>query len=163
MSKITIAPFDQSTPAVIELFEDTLGPGRFARTAYRLRENSLPGTGFGLNAVCDGALVGTISLTPVAIGGLHGACLIGPLVVTKECRGQRLGLTLIEQGVALAKEKEMKLALLVGDAAYYEKAQFHRVDPHLIVMPGPVDLRRLLAREITIDALKDFQGVVTAL
>lgn len=163
MSKISIEPFSQISRALVDLFEETLGPGRFARTAYRLRENGSSDKGFGLNAFCEGQLVGTISMTPIAIGGNCGACLIGPLVVSKEQRGQRLGLSLIEEGILLAKEKKMKVALLVGDAAYYEKAQFYHVDPHKIVMPGPVNLQRLLGREIVKDALQDFQGVVTAL
>ena len=54
------------------------GPGRFAKTAERLREGSRPAAGFVARR--DGRIVGSVRLWPVLIGQTPGLFL-GPIAV----------------------------------------------------------------------------------
>ena len=67
------APADLA--AVDQLHEEAFGPGRFARSAYRVREAS-HGPQIALTAWDGATLVGAIQLTAVTIGGQPGAMLL---------------------------------------------------------------------------------------
>lgn len=149
------------TAEMKDLFKIYFGPGRFSRTAYRIREQSDEQNSFGLNAHADGVLVGTVSFTPLEIGGVRGAaCLLGPLLVSEEYRSNGLGLELMDEGIAIAGEKGFTLVILVGDLAYYEKAGFRQIPHGKLSMPGPVDPARLLALELEEGALEKLSGDV---
>lgn len=162
MTGIRIEPDNELCPQLIGLLNTVLGPGRFARTAYRIRERSSPDNCFALNAYQDTQLVGTVHVTAVKIGGQEGACLIGPLIVAEQVRGQQLGEQLLQQAIELAQAKGQVLALLVGDLVYYQRAGF-QCAPNTIQLPGPVELSRLLVREIEEGTLDQFEGLVGAL
>ena len=67
--------------AAIEAIHETVfGPGRFARTAFRVREGISPDPNFCFVAIENKALVGSVRLTKVAIGQ-EEAYLLGPLCV----------------------------------------------------------------------------------
>lgn len=167
MNHIKLIPISEITPEMTALFNDILGPGRFARTAYRVREQATKPI-FGFNVYNGDELAGTISITKVMIGGTKGACLIGPLLVAERHRGAQLGLKLIEEGIKMANSKGLELALLVGDESYYEKAGFSVVPPGHMEMPGPVSPSRLLMRGINQagankeDILNRFKGPIIA-
>ena len=162
MTGIRIEPNNETCPQLIELLNTVLGPGRFARTAYRVREQSTPDNCFGLNAYQGTGLVGTVHVTAIKIGGLEGACLIGPLLVAEPARGQKLGERLLQEAIELAQTKGQVLALLVGDLVYYQRAGF-QVAPGTIQLPGPVQQQRLLVREIEEGVLDQFKGLVAGL
>ncbi len=66
---ITILPEKPSDDAAIErLVARTFGPGRFARTAYRLREGNPPRLDLSFTAHIGTMLVGSVRLTPISIG-----------------------------------------------------------------------------------------------
>src|SRR6188474_979734 len=54
------------------------GPGRFARTAFRVRERFPIDTSLSLIAEIDGAPAGVVWMTPVSVGGVDGY-MLGPL------------------------------------------------------------------------------------
>ncbi|WP_204267743.1 GNAT family N-acetyltransferase, partial [Citrobacter koseri] len=56
------------SPAIERLHERAFGPGRFARTAFRLREGVEPFTDLCFIARVGTLLVGSIRLSPVVIG-----------------------------------------------------------------------------------------------
>ncbi len=56
-------------PALSELSAEAFGPGRFARTAYRVREGIPPVPSLSLTGWLDGRLVGGIRFTAMTIGG----------------------------------------------------------------------------------------------
>mgnify|MGYP005991104775 CR=1 FL=1 len=145
------------------LFAKCLGPGRFARTAYRLREQVKTEEYLGVNVFKDDKLIGTVSLTALNIGGSDSACLLGPLLIDEDYRSKGLGLELIDDAIKLAKDKGFQVVLLVGDLSYYEKAGFKHMPPGQIHFPGPVDPARILAYEIESDALANLKGQVSAL
>ncbi len=134
------------------------GPGRFARTAYRLREGAAPERDLCLTAWSEGALVGAIRFTRLSIGGADGALLLGPLAVAPERVGQGCGRLLIARGLEAARTAGHRLVLLVGDLSYYAESGFVAVPPGQITFPGPVDPARLLAAELEQGALAGYSG-----
>ncbi len=149
-------------PAISALHQLVFGPGRFARSAYRVRE----GTG-KVSRLCRVAerasgLVAALRMTEVAIGGVEGAVLLGPLAVNPEYRGQGYGRQLVAEALAEAKALGLSLVVLVGDVPYYGRFGFAPVPPGQIALPGPVNPARLLAVELQNGALKRYCGAVTA-
>ncbi len=60
---------DGDASILSELSAEAFGPGRFARSAYRVREGVAPVAGLSLCAVLDGQVVGGIRFTAIRIGG----------------------------------------------------------------------------------------------
>jgi len=150
----------EDEPALRELVEAAFGPGRFARTAYRVREGAGVARELSLTAWCGDELAGSIRFTAISIGARPGALLLGPLMTGAKWAGKGCGRALIEQGLKLARNRGSPLVLLVGDLPYYESFGFQRVPPRQITLPGPVDPERLLALELQPGTLKDYEGQV---
>ena len=71
---LTILPETHDDAAAIErLHERTFGPGRYAKTAYRLREQVEHDLDLSFTARIGTLLVGSVRLTPVCIGESDGA------------------------------------------------------------------------------------------
>ena len=143
-----------------ELSAQAFGPGRFARSAYRVREGVSPVRALSLCAVLDERLVGGIRFTAIRIGEGEGGLLLGPLVVDPAEAGKGFGRALIEEGLTRAKAEGFRLVLLVGDMPYYGRFGFQPVPPGQITLPGPVDPARLLAVELVPGALQGAAGQV---
>ena len=92
-------PFDG--PAIDALLDHCFGPGRMAKTIYRLREDATPVTGLCLVLRDDGDLVASIRYWPILAGGAPGL-LLGPVVVAPEYQGRGLGGRLILESLARA-------------------------------------------------------------
>lgn len=129
--------------AVEELSAIAFGPGRFARTAFRLREgvSSIPGLSFVL--FYEGELTGSVKLTRIKVDGAD-SLVLGPLVVKPEYKSCGFGKQLMEKAVDAAKAAGEKHIVLVGDEPYYGRFGFQKVPFGDITMPGPVDPHRLL-------------------
>lgn len=149
-------------PAIKALQPRAFGPGRFTRTAYRIREGVPLISRFCLVAVSPGRLIAAIRFTEVTIGGEPGGLLLGPLAVEPEFAGQGHGKRLVAEGLANAKAAGLRISVLVGDVAYYERFGFVRVPPGQIWLPGPADPARILAAELTSGALAEYRGVIAA-
>ncbi len=145
------------------LIEDTFGPGRFARTAYRIREGASGEPRLNLCALKGGSIIGSIQFTPIAIGGVPGALLLGPLIIEKTHANQGHGLRLMLEGMRRARELAYRLVVLVGDLPYYARAGFAVAPYGRISLPGPVDPARLLYAELEKDALEVYSGAVRSL
>lgn len=164
LSKLAHRPATQDDlPTISALHERVFGPGRFARTAYRVREGASDN---GVSRYCrvglkDGHVVAAIRMTEVAIGGKAGALLLGPLVVAPEVANQGFGRTLIAEALEAARADGVKIIILVGDAPYYSRFGFKPVAAGQIAMPGPVNPARLLAAELVPGTLEAFKGTVS--
>ncbi len=143
-----------------ELATRAFGPGRFARTAHRVRENAAIVEELSHAAWVGGDLAGSIRFAAIRIGERPGALLLGPLMVEAKWAGKGCGRALIEKGLELARARGIALVLLVGDLPYYERFGFQRVPLEQIRLPGPVDPARLLGVEFIPGALKEFEGLV---
>ena len=128
-------------PAVAALDDDGFGPGRFAKTAYRLREGVAPEMALCLVAERGGKLVGSVRFWPIAVGDSK-ALLLGPLAVLASERGHGIGVALMREGIAAARATDYAAIVLVGDESYYARAGFARLKD--VRFPGPVDRARIL-------------------
>ena len=144
-------------PAIERLHERTFGPGRYAKTAYRLREQIGHRLALSFTARIGTLLIGSVRLSPVRIGDSK-ALLLGPLTVEPVFRERGVGQALIEQALKEAAAKGERLVILVGDEPYYGKCGFKPVPPGRAIMPGPVDPARLLVAELVEGAFTGVSG-----
>lgn len=145
------------------LHERAFGPGRFARTAERLREGAPHIPELSFTALVGTLLVGSVRLTPVLAGEAR-ALMLGPLTVDPAFEKRGIGSGLMTRAIAAARERnEHALVLLVGDEPYYSRFGFRRVPDGQLVMPGPVDPDRFLALELREGALGEAKGPVQPL
>jgi predicted N-acetyltransferase YhbS len=143
------------------LHERAFGPGRFARTAFRLRESTQHIMDLSFTALVGTLIVGSVRMIPVHAGSLP-ALVLGPLTVEPAFMNRGIGRALIEQSLKAAKAHMHQLVLLVGDEPYYGRFGFERVPLGQLTLPGPVDPRRLLAFSLEAQALQQAQGSVRA-
>jgi predicted N-acetyltransferase YhbS len=156
----TILPETPGDAVPIErLHERTFGPGRYARTAYRIREQLAHRLDLSFTARVGTLLVGSVRLTPVRIGATP-ALILGPLTIEPLFRERGIGLALMQRALAEAKAKGHRLVVLVGDEPYYARAGFKRIPKGKVTMPGPVDPARLLVAELAEGAFEGVTGEV---
>jgi len=150
------------TAAISALNAEIFGPGRFVRTAYRVRTGLPLVSPFCKVCVTEaGALVAAVRLAPIRIGGKSGSLMLGPLAVAADYAGQGHGRNLVAECLAQARQDGIRLVLLVGDEPYYRRLGFQLVPMGQITLSGPVDPARLLAVELVPGALAEAQGLVT--
>src|ERR1700691_4247834 len=145
--------------AIERLNERVFGPGRFARTAYRLREEAQPDLSLSFVARVGTLLVGANRMTPILIGETR-ALLLGPLIVEPVFRSQGIGEALVMRSLEAARQAGAKLAILVGDEPYYARMGFKSTPPGRVRLPGPVDPARVLYCEIEPGAFEGVNGPV---
>lgn len=128
--------------AIETIHDMVFGPGRFTRTAFRVREGIAADPRFCFVAQEGGEIVGSVRMTRIAVGeGL--AYLLGPLCVANPQQGEGIGKALVRTSRNAVHEKESLPVILVGDAPYYAPLNFEHA-PQTIKMPGPVNYQRLL-------------------
>jgi predicted N-acetyltransferase YhbS len=147
---------------ISRLHARAFGPGRFVRSAYRVREGKGHLSRFCLVACLGREIVASIRTTEIAVGGAKGAVLLGPIVVDTDHRSLGLGSKLITAALEAARTGRTRLVILVGDQPYYGRFGFRPVPPGQIVFPGPVSPTRILACELEPDALAGYRGLIVA-
>jgi predicted N-acetyltransferase YhbS len=143
------------SPLIEELHARSFGPGRFARAAFRLREQGGHSMAHSFVVREGVAMRATVRMTPIMIGETL-AWLLGPLAVLPEFAGQGMGKTLLRHVLNLVAEP----VLLVGDPAYYGPFGFEGLSPARVIMPGPVDPRRLLVAGLDNETRAALAGIV---
>jgi predicted N-acetyltransferase YhbS len=138
------------------------GPGRFTRSAYRVREGAPEFSPFCRLCLIDGRIVAAVRFTPIVIGGKGGALLLGPLAVDPAFANQGHGRGLVREALEAARAAGIALVVLVGDEPYYGRLGFRIIPRGKITLPGPVDPDRLLAVELVPGSLGAFSGLITA-
>ncbi len=146
-------------PAVEALNAASFGPGRFAKTAYRLREGVDPLADLSFVAIEDGILRGSVRFWPIMVSGRE-ELLLGPLAVETCQRGRGMGIGLMQAGIAAARKGPWRAILLVGDEPYYAKVGFARLPPGRVVFPGPVDPDRILGLSLKAGEMPALSGQV---
>lgn len=130
-------------PAIDTLQAAAFGPGRFARTAFRIREGILHFPELSFVGLSGEDVAGSVRLTPITIGETP-ALLLGPLTVAAEFKSRGLGKNLLRTALDAAARVGETAVLLVGDAPYYGPLGFQQVPFASITLPGPVDPARVL-------------------
>jgi len=160
MTDLTLAPETPDDAEEIDrLSERVFGPGRFAKTAYRVRETTPPDMSLSFTARVGPLLVGANAMTPIFIGETP-AWLLGPLIVEPVFRSRGIGEALVNASLEGARAAGGRLVILVGDEPYYGRMGFKPTPPGRIIMPGPVDPARLLHCELEPGALQEAAGRV---
>ena len=148
--------------AVEDLHNLVFGPGRFARTAYRVRGRLGHERLLSFTALIGAQVSGSVWQTFVRIGG-SAAIFLGPLAVHPDHAGRGCGQALLASALAAARLTSAEAVVLVGDAPYYRKAGFAPVGHQRIGWPGPVDPARVLAVELVAGAVQRLSGPIRAI
>ncbi|HVN00049.1 MAG TPA: N-acetyltransferase [Caulobacteraceae bacterium] len=149
----------QDAAAVDALVLRAFGPGRFAKAAERLREGRAPVRPLSVVAWDDGEIVGCVRLWTVKVGETP-AIFLGPIAVAPDYRRHGLGAALVEEACAAAAAAGHESVVLVGDVPFFGPLGF--VAAPGVVMPGPVDQRRVLVRRLRAGVAEGLKGDVTA-
>lgn len=145
-------------PEVEALYDLCFAPGRTALSSYRLRD--------GVARVAElclllrdatGTLMAAIRFWPVRVAGRR-VLLLGPIAVHPTAQGEGLGGLLMRDSLTRARAMGFGRILLVGDAPYYARFGFRRMDD--VVMPPPTNPDRVLGLELREGAWVDVGGPV---
>ena len=147
----------------IEMLLDLVfAPGRTALSSYRLRRGVAPIVELS-TIVRDeyDSVVGTIRYWPVQIGEARdSALLLGPIAIHPTRQGEGLGALLVMDSLDRAREMGWRRVILIGDEPYYRRFGFTREKARALKFPNPVNLERLLAKELVEDAMQAMSGMV---
>jgi predicted N-acetyltransferase YhbS len=141
------------------LYDLCFAPGRTALSSYRLRD--------GVDKVAElclvlrdegGVLAAVIRFWPVRVGGRR-VLLLGPVAVHPTRQGEGLGALLMSESLGEARKLGWERVLLVGDAPYYSRFGFTKLDH--VVMPPPTNPDRVLGLALQPDAWEGVTGDVT--
>lgn len=162
---MTASPYTLSTEQAADwweveaLFDLCFAPGRTALSSYRLREDVEPVAELCLVARdAEGVLSGAIRHWPVRIGDA-ASLLLGPVAVHPTRQGEGVAAMLVGQCIDRARETGWQRILLVGDAPYYRRYGFERLDH--VRMPPPTNPERVLGLSLTLNAWDGITGKVT--
>ena len=154
--------------AVETLVRLGFGPGRFAKTTYRLREGVRPDSKLSFVAekqdgVAEkqdgGELLGSVRFWPIIVGE-RSTLLLGPLAVRPDLRGIGIGIALMQRGIDEARALGHDSVVLVGDESYYARVGFAKLPPGHVRFPGPVDPARILGLALQPGGLEGLSGAV---
>ncbi|MEM6589100.1 MAG: N-acetyltransferase [Pseudomonadota bacterium] len=143
------------------LYDLAFAPGREALSSYRLREGVARIADLSLVARDpDGILAGAIRFWPVLVGGAQ-VLLLGPVAVHPTYQGEGLGGYLILDSLDRARDLGWERAMLVGDAPYYGRFGFNRLED--VHMPPPTNPARVLGVALVSGAWDGLRGEVMRL
>lgn len=141
------------------LYDTCFAPGRTALSSYRLREGVAPVAGLSVVARDNlGILAGAIRFWPVRVAA-HDVLLLGPVAVHPTRQGEGLAALLIVTSLEKAAPLGWERVMLVGDAPYYGRFGFARLDG--VLMPPPTNPERVLGRALSDGAWDGVAGEVT--
>jgi predicted N-acetyltransferase YhbS len=147
--------------AVDEISAEAFGPGRFSRAAERVRETAGHEPSLSFVAALESTIVGSVRQSRIRIGE-RPALMLGPLAVRPPVMGRGLGAALLDVAARAARDAGETVILLVGDPPYYLPHGYQPLPPGSVLLPGPVDLARILALPLVAGALEGLRGKVGA-
>lgn len=149
----------QADAAEVEaLYDLCFAPGRTALSSYRLRDGVDPVAPLCLTLRQDGIVTAAIRYWPVRVAGQR-VLLLGPIAVHPTAQGEGFGGMLMRDSLTRARDLGWSRVLLVGDAPYYGRFGFQRLDD--VQMPPPTNPDRVLGLELRPAAWVGLRGEVT--
>ncbi|AQS47002.1 GNAT family N-acetyltransferase [Thioclava sp. JM3] len=139
------------------LYDLCFAPGRTALSSYRLRDGVDPVRELCLTLRQDGILAAVIRYWPVRVGGKR-VLLLGPIAVHPTRQGEGLGGILMHESLSRAADLGWERVLLVGDAPYYQRFGFSKLED--VEMPPPTNPDRVLGLELVPGAWEGVHGQV---
>jgi len=141
------------------LYDLCFAPGRTALSSYRLRDGVATVAALcGVLRDADGTLAAAIRYWPAEAGG-QDVLLLGPVAVHPTRQGEGLGGVLINESLAEGRRLGWERVLLVGDAPYYRRFGFQKLEG--VVMPPPTNPDRVLGLALKLGAWDGVTGPVT--
>lgn len=146
----------QDAPLVDALIARAFGPGRFTKVSERVREFAtfapeLSICAWSPDAKGGSRLLGVARMWRVRVGG-RPVAFLGPFAVEVGERSAGFGARLVARACEAARNAGESHVILVGDESYFSRMGFEAEAARAVVMPGPVDQRRVLVRKLTPDA-----------
>ncbi len=139
----TEIPEDDFT--IEQIVKSVFGPGRLAKTAYRLREAINYQILFGL--VTENHLGKIVATVRVAkLEGYTDTVILGPIAVNPDMRNIGLGMALMKEAEKYCHDFNVSRIVLVGDPEYYKRFDYYHDYALDITLPGPVDKSRILGK-----------------
>jgi len=162
MTAFTIVPETGAhDPAIEDLHAEAFGPGRYARAAFRVREQGPHDRALSFVAENHGELLGSVRMTWIETAGTGAkGLLLGPLAVRDGLKGKGIGKALLRRAVDTAREAGAAYILLVGDKPYYWPFGFETLPHGRVQMPGPVDPARFLVCALQPEVMETLGGMV---
>jgi predicted N-acetyltransferase YhbS len=143
---LTISPeTPEDGPAIEALLDQVFGPGRFTKVSERVREFATFAPAYSFCARQAGRLLGSVRQWRVRVGDAP-VVFLGPLAVRPDQRLAGVGGLLVDRGCAAAAAAGETCVLLVGDGSYFSRMGFSAEPAREVILPGPVDQRRVLVR-----------------
>ena len=145
------------------LLDLAFAPGRTALSSYQLREGVAPIAELS-TIVRDeyDSVVGAIRYWPVRIGDSGDpALLLGPIAIHPTRQGEGLGALLMMETLERARELGWQRVILVGDQPYYRRFGFLHEMASKLDFPKPVNIKRLLAKELVEGSMIEVSGMVS--
>ena len=135
---------NEDNEKIIKLLYKSFGPGRFARSVYRLREKNDRDTEFSYIYELNNQILSSISYYKTFLNNDINGLLLGPLAVDPEHRGKGYGVELVKYTIALIKKTmAYDFILVIGDYHYYEKFGFKKIN-NTFSFYGPVNSEKVL-------------------
>ncbi len=145
------------------LLDLAFAPGRTALSSYQLRD--------GVAEIAElstivrdeyDSVVGAIRYWPIRIGEAgDSALLLGPIAIHPTRQGEGLGALLMMESLERARNMGWRRVVLIGDEPYYKHFGFTREAARALDFPKPVNLERLLAKELVEGAMQAVSGMVS--
>lgn len=153
-----ICPETPADTAEVEtLYDLCFAPGRTALSSYRLRDGVPRVAELCLVLRSSGAVTAAIRFWPVRVAD-QPVLLLGPIAVHPTAQGEGLGGLLMRDSLTRATQLGFDRVLLVGDAPYYSRFGFERLEG--VIMPPPTNPDRVLGLELRPAAWVDVAGNV---
>ncbi len=105
------------------LEENVLGPGRYARPSFRLRENLICNQKYSKIYYKGQKIIGSIRYFNCKIQSNKGL-MLGPLIVDQKFKGKGIGKQLVNQSIKLINDKKISFIILIGEQDYYGQFGF---------------------------------------
>ena len=137
----------QSDNDTIEnLLNKTFGPGRYARSVYRLRENKPYLDDYSYVYSLDSKILASISFCETLINNSYTGLLLGPLAVEPNQAGKGYGKKLVKYSLdKISINSQIYFIIVVGEYDYYKEFGFNKLDNHFVFY-GPVNKNRVLIK-----------------
>lgn len=105
------------------LEEDVLGPGRYARPSFRLRENLELNIKYSKVYSQGQKIIGSIRYFNCKIQNNDGL-MLGPLIVDQKFKGRGIGKELVNKSISSINQKNIDFIILIGELDYYGQFGF---------------------------------------
>ncbi|MFV0294235.1 MAG: GNAT family N-acetyltransferase [Paracoccus sp. (in: a-proteobacteria)] len=139
------------------LMDLCFAPGRTALSSYRLRDGVDRVGALCLVLRAQGTIRAAIRYWPVCVAG-KPVLLLGPIAVHPTAQGEGLGSWLMQDSLGRARDVGWERVMLVGDAPYYSRFGFRRLQD--VEMPPPTNPERVLGLDLVPGAWAGLKGSV---